>query len=255
VYKSLMFNEELLAGEIYSNGFVNKVYDFGEGVLVAKYLRHILGYGDAKIKSSLIEFCEKNDVFFNTILSMKKIRLSVTKSKKPFVNKSNPIPVCQEEIDVINGVKGYKQKRVLFAILVLAKKESNGLLYLNSWNNIRHVLHCKTTNKEILSLMELYYSLGLMQVGEYYHKPTFINRESPAITTISSKDIYSLNLVFEKLFGRDLFVCVDCHGEFEKKSYNQKRCKPCSLKKEKADWLVRQKRHREKMSRWQVTQG
>ena len=78
-----MYNEEVDAKRIYENGFINNEYNFHESVLVAKHFRHILGYGDARVKSSLKEFCKNNDKFFNEIPNLF-FRIHFKKSWGPF---------------------------------------------------------------------------------------------------------------------------------------------------------------------------
>lgn len=243
-----MFNEELLAEEIFKNGFINKYYNFTESVLVSKYFRHVLGYGDARIKTALESFCYTNDKFFNKELNFSRIKLAVSKSKKEFINKSDPIPIYQEEVNIINKVEGYKKRKVLFGLLVLCKKEPQKIIYTNSWSNLRHVLHSKITNNEISLLMNYYYLLDLIDVSYNFHKIKFIKETGNLIRSISSRDIYNLNKVFEDIFGKDLFVCSSCGESHERKSYNQKRCHDCSEIHKKEKWKIQKSRQRKKMS-------
>lgn len=244
MYRPLMYNEEINSKKIYENGFTNNEYGFYESVLVAKYFRHILGYGDTRTKSSLIEFCKKNADFFNDVMNMKNIKSAVTKSRRPFVDKSKPISICQKEIDVIEGVDGYKQKKVLFAVLVLSKI-NNGYFYNNEWNKIRRVLRSKITNKNISELMTYYASQNLLYgTKNNYHKLLFVNTEDSPVITVSSVEINNLKKVFEGVFGKDLFICADCQESHERKSYNQKRCHECSLKRNKELTRSRVKKHR-----------
>lgn len=243
-----MYNEEEDAKKIYENGFRNKEYNFYETVLVAKHFRYVMGYGDAKIKTVLKEFCITNDKFWNDVLNLRNIKSAVSKSRKPFVNKSNPIPIYKDEIDAITSVEGYKQKKVLFAIFVLAKI-NNGYIYNNEWNKIRRVLHSKITNKNIFELIEYYASRNLLYATKnLYHKILFINLQGTLVFTVSSESINNLKKVFEDVFGKDLFVCVDCKKTYERRSYNQKRCKECSQIHKKELWRLQKIRQRNKMS-------
>lgn len=243
-----MYNEEQDSKKIFENGFTNKQYSFYESVLVAKYFRHILDYGDARVKTALKEFCTKNDRFFIEVPNIRNIKSAVARSRRPFVNKSNPISICQEEIDTIKSVEGYKQRKILFAIFVLSKI-NNGFINNKDWNNIRRVLHSKITNKNIASLMFSYAEFKLLYPTNYpSHKILFINNDSPAVYFVSSDKINNLKLVFEEIFGKDLFTCLDCNKPHERKSYNQKRCSPCSKIHKKEIWRLQKIRQRKKLS-------
>ena len=248
MYRKIMYNELDDAKIVYENGFMNKEYNFHESVLVSKYVRHVLGYGDARTNTFLKEFCKNNDKFFVEVPNLRNIKTAVARSRRPFVNKSNPISICQSEIDAIKTVEGYKQKKILFSILVLSKI-NNGYLYNNEWNKIRRTLHSKITNKNISGLMQLYNSLGLLYgTQKSYHKLLFVATEESPVFTVSPEEINNLKLVFEKIFGKDLFECIDCHKSHERKSYNQKRCSECSELHKKEKWRIQKIRQRSKMS-------
>lgn len=245
MYKSLMFDEEKLASDIYNNGFTTGQFDFGEAVLVAKYFRHSLGYGDARTKTFIREFCSKNDKFFRKDGNRRTIKGILSRSKPFYVNKSNPLLVYQEEIDVINSISDYKRKRILFAILALSKLNKDFFIGNFEWKNIRRVLHSKITNKNISSFMSEYYMLNLIELRKLSHRVLFGRNSGNALYEITSKTIYNLNKVFEDIFGKDLFECIDCHTEHEKKSYNQKRCSNCSKINRRERKRVEERKRRE----------
>jgi len=244
-----MFNEEKLAVEIYKNGFSSGYFSFGEALLVAKYFRHTLGYGDARTKSAVLLFCERNDVFFRRVPNMNKIKKIVNKSAKPYVNKSEPICLYEEELNTIRSLTEYKNKKFLFSILVLSKLNQESYLANYRWNDIRTTMHSKISNKNISQLMYQYNTLGLIEPTRYEsHKILFSKKEGTVIREINQKDIYNLNSVFVELFGRDTFRCVDCDAEHERKSFNQKRCKTCSEKKERENHKLRNRRYYKNIS-------
>ena len=247
MYRPIMYNEEKEAKEIYECGFTNKEYNFRESVLVAKHLRHVLGYGDARVKTALKEFCNTKANFFVEVPNLKNIKMAVSRSRRPFVDKSVSISISQSEIDVIKKFVVYKKRKILFAILVLAKI-NNGYLNNHEWNKIRRTLHSKITNKNIAMLMFEYASEKVLYASGSYHKVLFVDNQSPTVFLISSETINNLGKVFENIFGKDLFVCAGCGESHERRSYNQKRCHECSEIHKKERWRLQKIRQRKKMS-------
>jgi len=120
--KNFLYDERILATNIYNNGFKNG-YDRREALLLAKYFRHILGYGDTRIRKKIIEACSK-DIYFNAVSESSAIKSFVRNSKKDFFVKTT-VFITKKEIEKAKTIKNYKKSltKNAFAVKKLGYKE------------------------------------------------------------------------------------------------------------------------------------
>lgn len=246
MFRLLMYNEEKLAIRLYASGFTSgfRVY---EAVLIAKYLRHVLGYGDAKIKTNLISFCKEHDIFFNYISRRHTIKEVLKKSKTGFIDKSIPVLISQHDIQEINSLNLYKDRKMFFCLLVLFRL-NNGFIGLYRWKDIRLLLKSKITNSIISNYMMKFSEMEWLKSSGNGHVLTKVFPESLPLFEINEKNIYDLNNIFKELFGVETFTCAGCSLIFERHSSNQKRCSTCSKKERKHQIKRNVNKFRERLS-------
>lgn len=244
--RDLMYDEKAIAEDIYSNGFTEGYFNFRQGILVAKYMRHELGFGDTKIKTKLKNFCVENDKNFYYPPNIGRVKKMVSLSRKPFVNTMSPVIIRQKEIERLNSVQDYRKKKLLFAILVLSKINNNRYLRMYDWNSIRRAIHSRITNKKIAVLIKEFYDTGFLDIVSFGHSLLFYDDESSPVVEITAKTIYDLNRVFVEVFGEDIFNCQVCGNPTVRKSHNQKRCKSCSEKVRRERKTVLERKYRQK---------
>lgn len=237
----LMYNEKEDAEKILKNGFADG-YTRYEALVIAKYYRHVLGYGDGRTKTKLIEFCSQ-DHNFHFVPKRDAIRRILKDSRKEFKDTSKTFGISAEEIAAIKTVKNYKFQLVLLAMLSIAKKNNLSIVRLNEWKNIRKITSRYITNKVIRSAITMAYAQGLIrEPKDALHELAFIDNSDSvwSIKIHGDKDLFNLSETYKKLNGGEIFYCKTCGTEVEKNSNRHKYCNKCWKEKEK----VRSKKNR-----------
>lgn len=228
----LMFSELEDAKRILKNGFSDG-YKWSEALAVAKYYRHILGYGDAKVKTEITKFCEANDRNFYPIPNIRWISKIVKSSIKEFKNTLDPIFIRKKEIDEIKKIKNFKYQKILIGFLALAKLYKRDHVWLNEWRAIRKTISRYIPNKTIINCITEAYSIGI--IGEPkadFHSLLFINHESEIVISINNdKDFFNLGKRYEELNGGVLEYCKICGDEFVRKTSTHKYCEKHQIEK------------------------
>lgn len=228
-----MYREELSCKEIFDNGFSNG-YRRGDATKVAKYMRHILGYGDARIKTELIEFCKKHDPYFRVVPNRAGISKAIASSRKEFRDTSAEIKITKVEIDKIQRVKSFKSQKIMMAVLLMSKLKKDTKIWLSDWVVVRKIIHKNVTNKNISLCFNLYYEKGLVEVSHSAHTikiESDTDKSPPAIIIVSDSDVYSLMRRYETYCGGVIRYCGVCGNKIEVTSNSRKYCDSCRDKK------------------------
>lgn len=230
----LMFSEREDAERVLKNGFTDNVFHFKEALAVAKYYRHINGWGNVRIKKNLIIFCKKSIGFryspkrqiFYTILSL---------SKRDFEDTTSPIHITRSEYDVIRSIKNYKFQVILLGLFVISKLNKRDYAKLSEWKHIRKIISRYITNKDIRACITFCYNNGY--IGETrkndMHCMLFMNNNDvPFISIRNNKELFSVGKTYETSCGGKLGFCRICEEEFIKESNYQRYCKKHQREKE-----------------------
>lgn len=245
--RQFFYDEEIISEEIHKNGFRDGYYTVGQARLVAKYFRWRLGYGDARIKSALPEFCKQHDKNFRKVPNRKSIAEIVNASKKEFIKKASPISITKSELETIRTVKNFKAQRVLLGFLIIAKRD-DGHVSKNRWPQIKRIVGISISNKEILKFARIFYDMGLIDVGTD-HTIKFINNSSEVAILISDeKTLYSISNLYKEYCGGEIAWCKECGKEYIKNSNRHSYCDECWKKKELEKTKNRMKKYRKKTS-------
>lgn len=241
----MMYSEKEDAERVLRNGFTDG-YSRYEALVIAKYYRHVLGYGDSRTKTKLIEFCSQDHNFY-PIAKREAIRRILKDSRKDFKDTSKTFGITVEEIEAIKTVKNYKFQLVLLAMLAIAKNNNRSIVWINEWRNIRKITSRYITNRVIRSAITTAYAQGLIrEPKDALHELAFIDNSNAlwSIKIHNDKDLFNLSEMYKKLNGGEIFYCKMCGTEVEKNSNRHKYCNTCWTEKEKADWKVRKRRQR-----------
>jgi hypothetical protein len=245
--KPFVFDEEKDAEEIIRNGFPNNLIDYSQMYLVAKYFRHILGYGTIRLEKELIIFCKTNDKNFNPITEAEAIKKWIKSAMNYGLRKINNVTISEEEVEWLKLIKNEKHKKILFITLVLSKALKGSTSKINSpYNkdnpNLSKNYYIRYSNlpdiirlSKITSLSETDLANIFCDYGEYF---TFYNPEKELIKleyikeTPDSKmltiDLENILAEYEVLFGKNIRLCDICKKPFSKNSNRQKTCPSCS---------------------------
>jgi hypothetical protein len=241
--KLYSFDEKKSAEETLLKGFPNGKIDSGEMSVVAKYFRNIRGLGAVKLERELISFCQSQDPDFNPIIEAHTIKGWIKFALENNLRKVNPITITHNEIETIKTIINLKERKILFAILVLAKALKQGGTRKNKitqtsekyyihYNNIPTIIHLsesKITEKEFAKVLRLFRERGLL----FYYSPEkelirleFVNNDGPVAMTIDVPE--KAMEYYRAFFGGDAYYCPNCGKETIKNSNRQEKCDECS---------------------------
>ncbi len=248
--QNFLYDEKEIAGKIFENGFTNG-YDRRELLLYAKYLRHVLGYKDVKIKKKLIEFCSKSSLF-NEVTERNHVITCVKNSRRNFFTRTS-VFITKDEIDKVKKVKNFDAQKVYLALLLIAKRNRYNLVSIKLFAEIKRIAGVNCTTVELGSLFHQLYKGGLIYptaseknnstIG--YLKILDIDFEGKAeISITTDKDFYNLGKIYENYCGGYVLYCLECGLEFFRK--NNRRMEKYCEKHSKEKSLAKYKRYNEK---------
>jgi hypothetical protein len=229
-----MYDEKELAENVINNGFENGSYNWQEALWVAKYFRHIYGYGDSKIGSQMLEFCTNNDPFFYPIPRRRTIKNLVRESRYVLYDYTDPLDIREAELEKINNIKNFKFQQIALGILTIAKrnyKYNAGYLNWYFWKDVKWVVNFKRINNlEIEKCFEVLNSLDMVYptYTTNSHKILFLDSDSPVIFHVEvDREMRNLGLEYKKYRGGEIAYCSNCGNEIIKKSNRHHLCDNC----------------------------
>lgn len=218
-HKKLLYNEEEISEKIYYNGFTGGVYTRREAGLLAKYMRHVLGYKDRKIKTGLIEF-SKSDPNFNYVLESSVIKDIVKNSKSQFVIREK-VSITKNEILKSKTIHDFKGQKLYLGMIALAKKNGSSWVSVKDWSVLKKVSWLSITTDEMYDLLHQLYKLKLIfpmqtqRIGR--HKILYIDwLGEPEISIKNDDELYRLGRTYEDYCGGELGYCIVCEKEYVK---------------------------------------
>jgi hypothetical protein len=259
--KTFSFDEEKDAIEIVTNGFPNNSIDYTKMYVVAKYFKRAFGYGEIRLEREVIRFCLAQDKNFNPIVDAPAIKRWVKSAMAYDLRKINSVTISQKEIDFLKTIEIQKERKLLFAVLILAKalkrrgtkrKQENFKVsdkYYIHYNNFLSII--KLAGIKNISEVDLAYILH-----KYKDQFLFYNAEKELIRIeYIDKGLESGVLIdnldnvmshYDMLFGKNIYItnCAKCNKKITKNTNKKKYCSNCAkiLEKErKAKWKVENK--------------
>lgn len=260
--KLFSFDEEKDAEEVIVNGFPNGVIDYGKMYVVAKYFRQHFNYGEIRLEREIIKFCKAQDPNFNPITEVESIKKWIVSAMGYNLRKIDSVIISPKEIAFVKEIDSEKDRKILFAILILTKALKTGNTrrkkdeyktspnYYIHFSNFTDVIHiCQLKNLTEVDLADI-----LFKYKEHF---TFYNPEKQLIKVnyvdnnikegITIDKLDKAMDYYELLFDKKQphFYCVDCGKEIVKNSNKQKRCKECSAieRNRKQKELMRNRRN------------
>lgn len=224
--RSLLYNEKEQSELLFRNGYSNG-YNIRETYLVAKYMRHVLGYKDGKLKKQLIEFCSQ-DKSFNYVTESIHIKNVIKNSKNNFIVRTE-VFITVEEISTVRKIKDFRAQKIYISLLAIAKKNKSNFVSIKNRTEIKRIAGLNITNIEMAGLFHVLYKNNMIyptiKEGKGGHKLLFIDWHGKTkIEIINDKSFYSLGKTYESLCGGHLIYCEECGVEMIRKSPAHKLC-------------------------------
>ena len=159
--KPLLYDDSQAAKKIYENGFTVEMND-REVSLLAKHLRKNMGYGKAKIKRFLIDFCEKNVPFFNYKTSRHSILSAVNKCDGRFIVRTG-MNITKAELDKIRTIRNFSAQKFYLGMLTFSKRDNSKKVNLSDWPSIKQAVGLNMTNDRVSrEIIHLLYANGFI---------------------------------------------------------------------------------------------
>lgn len=258
--KTFLFNESTTAEAIILNGFQNGVIDNGKMYLVAKYIREKMKYGETRLERELIRFCKMQDINFNPVIEADQIKKWVKSALMYDLREVSSIIITEKEIEFLKSIRVVKDRKVLFAILVLAKalkKRStkrkkkalkvspNFYIHYNNLGDIVKMLDMRNFTEEQITLMINKYKEHFFVYGQE-KELLRVEYADPAEEGTEIFNLEDLNTNFENMLSLEKHFCVDCGKPFVKRSNSKKRCDECAEtadRNKKRKWISERRRN------------
>lgn len=248
--KYFSFDEERDAEEIIITGFPNNAIDYGKMYVIAKYFKKHFKYNAADLEKELIKFCQTYDKNFNPIAEAEQLKKWVKSATLYNLRKIEEVAISQKDIEFLKKLDTEKDRRILFAVLVLAKalkkagtrkkktdyKTSDN--YYIHYNNFADIIRLSKLEKikdtDVAGILNKYSENFLFYNPEKeLIRIDFIDKipEEEIILT----DFDDIMFYYKEFFKGipDILKCVTCGEEFERTGRSQKYCPSCAKEKAK----------------------
>jgi hypothetical protein len=235
-------NQEYII-ELYNNGFTNGIYNSTEAFYIAKYFYWVKSFGKQKTKTQLIKYCLEHDRNFNEIIFMDQIRKIISGAMKRKPSENKDITITKAELEKIDTIKNYKDQKILFSVLVSAKrskfdttavKEHRDYLgfhiHQNSIFDICRKIGLKLSFQKTMNYIQKFVESGFLEPKE----DSFINilysndNSQPLIEILGTENPWDKFVEFNQ---GEWIYCLNCEKKILRKSAGHKYCEEC--KKEK----------------------
>lgn len=231
-------DESKIYDKVIAEGFIRENEpSFSELLALGKYIRQTKGYGEKNIIKWLVEFCKRDNEFFNSVTSsnlLGAVARAVIKNTE-FRKINFPIKIFQGEIDLIRKIRNFKYQIILLASLVVAKSSGNPKLFSDKPNQIFHIIDISGetfSNKRFIEeLSHIAHTEGIFTfVGKRYqfYALTCDETGGTSIEISNEADYYNLSEVYREFIGGELMWCEECGIENFKINNRHIYCLECS---------------------------
>ena len=201
---------------------------------VAKYYR-AEGYKKAEIHSMLESFMLKCDPTINIVKWQDAIDRQIKDADKFPLIELDGIPITQSELDICSSLSGKQMKRLMFALICLAKFCNAVSAKNNNWVNRSDKELFKMANvvtpirRQSLMINDLR-EAGLIR---FSRKVDNININVLCIDNIGEPvlvvtDYRNLGYQYMKYYGEPYFECASCGIVIKRTGKNHKYCSDCA---------------------------
>jgi len=138
----------------------------------------------------MIEYCEKNGLYFNYVRNRDTIGSIIRDSRKPFYKKREPIIITEIEMETIRSIKSFLSQRILFGMLVFSKK-NGGFFNKKDFPDLKKALTIRLTHEEIMKKhVFIFQKKGLLRDSNQNLFLMFLSNDKPAIIFSTQKQIF-----------------------------------------------------------------
>ena len=231
----LYLNERKTAQEIIETGkYTDKIQNVL--MLLARYYYHGLQIHRKKvITQHLIDFMQKHYKNYDINEWSNFFEVCIRNAKKYPLVEIDYVPITQAEMDIIEGLRGRKQKRLAFTVLVLAKygnlrnsKNSNWIM-TEEYQIFKRARVSGSLEYKNLILHSLYKQQLIQlshKVDNVNVKVMFINDDSPVVLKVT--DLRELGYQYINYVSGGYNCCAECGKMFKIKMNNHKYCSGCA---------------------------
>ena len=238
--KYYAFHEKEDGERIIKEGFTKGIANAKEALVVAKYYREKYGYGEVRLERAIISFCKEHDKNFNEIINQNSIGVWVKNAMRYQLHDSRNIKIYHSEMIEIKKIKNLRNRKLLFASLVLSKsvKTNNTsdkyYLHHTHFPQVIHMTKLKITEVQFADILSDFIAEELL----YPYAP---ERESVLIKFAVSKGSVAMNIPdpdlamesYRAFFGGDIVYCANQCGKEIIKTTSKKYCGDCAKEKHK----------------------
>lgn len=251
----MIFNEYEFALDLLQHGFT-RFMSLNNLSILAKYYKY-LGKSKKQIEKELLNYCEKWNPGFNSIVNRWSIDISIKNSREYNLRFPIEINITEKELEIIKNVNNYKYEKILFVLLVCAKNEKYNKVKINkkienndffvniSFLDILKLAKVHISKEERNKILFELNNLELIKTTCYgSFKINYINENSNIILNVLS----NTNMVeeYKNIKGDITIKCIVCGNDCKINSNRQRMCKNCADQKERERVKERVKNHRSK---------
>jgi hypothetical protein len=217
----IIFDEFETSKQLLENGFSgeDKFFSFREALLVGRRFHFVDGLGATRLEKELLKFIHKYDEYFNEIIYGDKLKKLVRWSMKYELHKTEPISITKSELETLRLVEDIENRRILFAILFLAKvakqrsSSTDPRYFLNTKyiSQIKEIAHIRGNCKYDSLIYEIIKS-GVIEINMHHFRDESVNSYVLNFTDINKQNDIAFTITdFENIIDQLPDFCPRCH--------------------------------------------
>ncbi len=233
--------------KIYERGnFLEGFYNYYEAFGLCQYLIWYKEFGYQRCKTYLIEFSKRCDPSFNEVKSLDRINTVIKKAENKKPDSFQTVSLTEIELRNIEKIKDFKYQKILFSILVYAKrfkfdttnqkKKKDFLgysLHSNVLHNILIDMGLKVSKKTLPNFLNILYANNFLKdTGDQRYVAILYAEDNskPVVEILDNENPWTK---FVEYLGGEFIYCEICGEKVIKNSNRQKLCKKHAFEKER----------------------
>lgn len=206
--------------------------------LMARYYRQIEKLSERETIDRIEQFMQKNCEMYNPVKWKATILKHVKGAKKYNMVQVNSVGITQQELDIISAVSERRLRKLLFALICLAKFFNKRGNNTNDWvsteyKDIFRMAHIFVTQSVQTKMLSELYNLGMISFGNKITNLNIhlnvIDHENEPVWIIDDFRDLGNEYVF-RTETSDLFRCESCGLVIKKNRNVHKYCPQCADK-------------------------